>query len=338
MHTSRIRGQALVDPLGAQVSQIELDVIEALRPRESAALQDLRHLRTGNDIARRQLHHLGRILLHEALAPVVAQVSAFPAAAFRHEDARWHQPGGVELQELRVLQGQTRAVRDGLSIARHGLRVGGESIQVPQPAGSNQESLAAQDEELARGRIEQRQAGKPSAFEQQRRDEAFIVAFEVVVLDQGIVEGLHLEKAGLVGRHARPRKRMASKRPLHDAAVLAPRPRDSPVLQQADLVGRGPHKPIHHVLVRQEIGPLDGVPGVQIDAVSFLGTHHRGGASFRTHRMRAHDLHFRHDGDIGHAPRPDADLHGGAQAGESGSQDHDIMGCLLHFLLLRARL
>jgi hypothetical protein len=34
----------------------------------------------------------------------------------------------------------------------------------------------------------------------------------------------------------------------------------------------------------------------------------------------------------------DADLHGGAQAGESGSQDHDIMGYLLHFLLLRARL
>ena len=110
--------QALVDPLGAQVSQIEMDVIEALRSRESAALQDLRHLRTGNDIARRQLHHLGRVLLHEALAPVVAQVSAFPAAAFRHEDARWHQPRGVELQELRVLQGQTRAVRDGLSIAR----------------------------------------------------------------------------------------------------------------------------------------------------------------------------------------------------------------------------
>jgi hypothetical protein len=54
--------------------------------------------------------------------------------------------------------------------------------------------------------------------------------------------------------------------------------------------------------------------------------------------MRAHDLHLRHDGDIGHAPRLDADLYGGAQARESGSEDDDIMGYLLHFLLLRARL
>jgi len=29
---------------------------------------------------------------------------------------------------------------------------------------------------------------------------------------------------------------------------------------------------------------------------------------------------------------------GGAQAGESGPQDHDVMGCLLHGLLLRAGL
>jgi len=77
---------------------------------------------------------------------------------------------------------------------------------------------------------------------------------------------------------------------------------------------------------------------VQIEAVPFLGAHHGGGASFRAHRMRAHDLHLRHDGDIGHAPRLDRDLYGGAQARESGSEDDDIMGYLLHCLLLRARL
>jgi hypothetical protein len=52
--------------------------------------------------------------------------------------------------------------------------------------------------------------------------------------------------------------------------------------------------------------------------------------------MRAHDLHFRHDGDIRRTPRPDADFHGSAQTRESGPEDHDIMGYLLHCLLLRA--
>ncbi len=104
----------------------------------------------------------------------------------------------------------------------------------------------------------------------------------------------------------------------------------SPVLEQADFIRRGSHKAIHHILVRQEIGSFHRVPGVQLKAVPFLGAHHRGGATFRAHGMRAHDLHLRHDTDVGPTPRFDADLHGGAQPRESGSQDQDIMSYLLH--------
>jgi hypothetical protein len=46
--------------------------------------------------------------------------------------------------------------------------------------------------------------------------------------------------------------------------------------------------------------------------------------------MRAHDLHFRHDGNVGPAPRFDAEFHRGAQPGESRPQDQDIMSYLLH--------
>ena len=102
------------------------------------------------------------------------------------------------------------------------------------------------------------------------------------------------------------------------------------MLEEADFIRRGSHKSLHRVLVRQEIGAFHGVPGVQLEAVTFLGAHHRGGASFCAHGMRAHDLHFRHDTDVGAAPRFDAELDRGAQPGESGSQDQDIMSYLLH--------
>ena len=103
--------QALVDPLRAQVGQIEMDIVEAIGRRKTPAFDDFRHLRTGYDIAGRQLHHLGCVLLHEALALVVAQIAAFAAAAFGHQDAGWHQSRGVELQKLRIFQSHARRGR-----------------------------------------------------------------------------------------------------------------------------------------------------------------------------------------------------------------------------------
>ena len=284
--------QALVDAFGAQVGQIEVDVIEAVGSREAASLEDFRHLRAGNDVARRKLHHFGRVLLHEALALVVAQVTAFAAAAFGHQYSRGHEPGGMKLEELRVLQCQPGAVGNGLAVAGYGLRIGRETVKVSQPAGGNQERLAPQDVKLARGQIVEREPGEPPAFEKQGSHEAFVVALEILVLEERVVERLHLEEARLVSRHAGPSKGMAAERPLHDSSILAARPGASPVFKQADFVRRAFHEAVHHVLVGEEIRTLYGVPGVQLQAVALFGAHHCGRAAFRAHRMRAHDLYF----------------------------------------------
>jgi hypothetical protein len=74
------------------------------------------------------------------------------------------------------------------------------------------------------------------------------------------------------------------------------------VLEEADFIRRRPHESIHSVLIGEEVGPFHGIPGVQLEAVSFLGAHHR----------------------------LDANLHCGAQPGQSRSQDEDIMSYLLH--------
>ena len=95
---------------------------------------------------------------------------------------------------------------------------------------------------------------------------------------------------------------MAAEWPLHDAPILAARPRHSPVLKQADLIGRGPHKPVHHILVGKKIGSLYRVPGVQFEAVAFLGTHDGGRAALGADGMGTHHLHLRHETDVCRAP------------------------------------
>jgi len=90
----------------------------------------------------------------------------------------------VKLQELEVFP---RPGPRGYAMAaqrRHGLRVCGESIQCSQPPEAIRRTFARKTRELARGHIQQRSAGKSDAFEQQRSDEAFSVALEVVVLDE----------------------------------------------------------------------------------------------------------------------------------------------------------
>src|SRR5581483_12209919 len=124
------QGQTLVDPFGSQVSQIKLNVVKPVRTGEAPSFEYLRHLRTGNNVARRKLHHLGCVFLHKALAQLVAQVTAFAAAAFRHQDPRRYEPSGMELKKFRVLKGQAGTVSDGLPIARDRLRVGGKPVEV----------------------------------------------------------------------------------------------------------------------------------------------------------------------------------------------------------------
>src|SRR5208337_5051617 len=112
----------------------------------------------------------------------------------------------MKLEEFRIFQGQTRAVGNGLSIPSDGLRVGGEAVEVPQPSGSNEQGLGAQDHKLAGWRVVYGKTGEASAVEQQRRNKALVVALEVVELQESVIQGLHFEEASLISRHAGPRK------------------------------------------------------------------------------------------------------------------------------------
>jgi len=66
--------QALEDPVGAEMPQVEQDVAV-----DTAPFVDLGLLGARDDVARRELHRVGRVMLEEALALRVQQVRPLPA-------------------------------------------------------------------------------------------------------------------------------------------------------------------------------------------------------------------------------------------------------------------
>ena len=115
-------GQPLQDLLGAQVAEVQVDVALAV---DAPAFVDLGLDGAGHDVARREFHELGRVLLHVALAQAVDQVAAFAAGALGHEDLGGEEPGGVELDELHVLERHAGLVGHGHAAAGVDERVGG---------------------------------------------------------------------------------------------------------------------------------------------------------------------------------------------------------------------
>ena len=78
--------QALVDDLGPEMLQMQVDVI-ALGP-DAATLADLDGHRAADDVARGKVFRVGRVALHEALARGIGEVTALASRAFGDQAAR----------------------------------------------------------------------------------------------------------------------------------------------------------------------------------------------------------------------------------------------------------
>ncbi len=119
-------GQALVEQGGAEVLEVEQDVVP-VRPA-AAPLVDLDRHGPAHDVAAGEVLGRGRVALHEAFALRVREVAALAARSFRDEAARAVDAGRVELGELHVLERQAGAQRHGVAVARAG--VGGRAGEV----------------------------------------------------------------------------------------------------------------------------------------------------------------------------------------------------------------
>ncbi len=114
-----------------------MHIVEAAGTGKASAFLDFGHLGARDDIAGSNLHFGGGILCHESFAFVVEQIAAFAACRLRNKYAGWHQPGGMELDEFQVFDGQPGAVGHGETVTSGGQRIGSESEHAAGAAGGN---------------------------------------------------------------------------------------------------------------------------------------------------------------------------------------------------------
>jgi hypothetical protein len=290
---------------------------------EAAALVDLGLLGAGDDVARGELHLVGRVLLHEALALGVVEVRALAAGALGDEDPVPGQRGRVVLDHLHVHQRRADAVALRDAVAGADERVGGGLEALAGAAGGLDGGLRGEHVHRAVADVAgDRAAALAVAVLHQPGDEPLLVAVDLlVVLHQLLVEHVQERLAGDVGHVVGAGRRGAAERARAEVAGLVAVEGDARVLEPEDLArGLAAHD-LDRVLIAQVVGALDRVERVRLPGV--VGVERRVDAARRRVGVRAHRVHLGHD-------RYGGALLGRRQcralAGEAGADDQDVMG------------
>ena len=149
-------GSLLAHRVGRQVRDVEEDAAA----RRAAALGHLGVDRARDDVAGRELHPLGVVALHEALAVRVAEHAALAAHGLGHQQARDARrpdhPGRVELDELHVDELRARLVGERVAVAGALPRVRGDLVAAAGAAGREHERPRAEERRARRSRASSR--------------------------------------------------------------------------------------------------------------------------------------------------------------------------------------
>ena len=285
--------QALVQHIRGQVIQVQVDPL-AVGPA-AAALANLQRHGPRHDIARRQVLGSGGVALHEALAVLVPKDATLATAALRHETASAIDPRGVELHELKVLEGQARARHHGVAVASAG--VGGCGRE-PGPA-----VAARRQDGVVRAEAVQRAIllthGKdatadPVVIHDEVQRE--ILHEEHGVVTQGLtVQGVEhrvpsavSDRCAAVGLPALAKVQgLAAEGTLIDFALLGARKGHAVCLELQDGLGRLLAHVFDSILVPKPVCTLDGVIEVPPPVVLGHVCQRRIDSALRSHRVRA---------------------------------------------------
>ncbi len=328
-----------VGQLGVDVRRLEVGEVEQHVVLVRAAAAALAHLvghRAGDDVARREVLDRGGVALHEPLALAVAQDRALAAGGLRQQDAEAGQAGGVELEELHVLQRQAVAPGDAHAVTGQGVGVRRRLEHLAGAAGGQDHGLGAEHVDLAGGQLvgdDARDAPVVTLAGHHEVEHVELVEELDVLLDAVLVERLQDHVAGAVGREARAAHgrlavvaRVATEAPLVDAALGRAVERQPHLLQVEDRVdGLAAHH-LGGVLVDQVVTALDGVEGVPLPVV--LLDVREGGAHAALRRAGVRPRRV----ELGEHRRAStlARLQGRAHAGAAGPDDDDVVRVRLH--------
>ncbi len=332
-------GQAFGHHLLAQVIHLEQHVVTL-----GSAPPALAHL--GDDGTRHhvpagQVLRVGRVALHEALALAVHQVAAFAARAFGDEHAAPGHAGGVELEELHVLQRQAGAQHHGHSITGVDVGIAGGAEHLATATGGQQGGARVDEERLAGGDIHH-QCARHRTLPVLEQVDGEILGEEVAAcLEALLVERMQDGVAGAVGgRAGSARLLLAEMAALTTEGTLV----DAPALQAGEghplvlqFVHRGDGLAAHEldgVLVAEVVGTLYRIEHVPVPVVAVHIAQRCVHAPLGRHRVRAGGKHL---GDHRHLVPSIGQLHSGVEAGATGTDDQhvEIASVRGHFTLIR---
>ncbi len=223
---------------------MQVDVVFLLA--DPAARADLDRLGAADHVARGQVLLMRRILGHEPLALAVGQKAAFAPRAFGDQHARPVDPGGMELDELHVLERQPRAQDHAAAVA--GAGVGGRArlIDAAAAARRNDGHFGAKPVDRTVFEAPGEQAPADAVVVHQQIEREVFDEEPRFVLQALLIERVQDRVARAVSRGAGPvghvalgvLGRMPAEPPLVDLAGLVPAERHAEVLKLDDGVDR----------------------------------------------------------------------------------------------------
>ena len=220
-------GKALQDRVAVEMRDVE----QHAAVRRSSALGDLQVVGKGDTVARRELHALRVVALHEALAGGVPQDPALAANCLGHEDARGllgrDHPGRMELDELHVAQ-----AAPGLRRQPH--RVAGVLVAPRRRAPPDTRVAARREDDRVRDDhpaptvldVEAVGAEHAPVVHEQAGDVDVVANFHAELGRAAYERALDLAP-GVVAREARPAIPVGAEEPLGESTVALAREADA---------------------------------------------------------------------------------------------------------------
>ena len=314
--------QPLEDRLLRNVRHVE----EHAAVRAAAAFGDLRVVREGDPIARRQLESLGIVALHVALAAGVRQPATLAAHRLGDEGAgdllRPQHPGRMELHELHVRDAAARLEGERHAFAVVLVPAGARPAPDPRvAAGREDDGVGEHDQSLARREVDAVGAEARSVADEEARH---VDPFEHrhAELRDTTAEGPDDRASRPVAGVARSAVRVRAEEPLVDASVLRPRERTAPVGELVDGRRRLLDEDLDHARVGERVAVAVGVEEVLFDRVVGIaraedGVHPAG----REDGMRVAPCALADDQDVGAGVRRGD---GGSEPGTAAPDHEDV--------------
>ena len=278
------------------MAQVQLHVL-AVPALQTPAGFELGDHRPRDDVAGAELHSGRHVVFEEAVAILVQEEAALAAGGFRDEDARPGKAGRVVLRKLHIGKWRARPIGEPQAVTRIDEAVGRESPQAANAPGRENRCLTGEAAEFARPQVDGYDPATHAVVDQQPGGEVLVETSDALVPQALLEDRVEHVEAGLVSREHGAVDAHAAKGADGDRSVGLPAPGAAPVLELDQLVGRFVGKVFDDILIGNVVAALDGVEGMELDAVAGVPADDGGGAPLSGHGMAAHRIDLGDEGD-----------------------------------------